>query len=147
MSDSRTPVEVFEAYVSGVNSGDIDAVMELFDDDVTAAEMTRAIWGKPGDSMKDVLRNYIDSAVIQSDGAIKVLGVVTADAWAYGVIELRSQFVSSLGIERIRGIDELRVRNGLITAFQFIPSVNDEQTMVFSRAAGGGDIPGPPPQS
>jgi hypothetical protein len=142
--NDRSPLEVFEAYIAGVNARDIDGVMELFSEEVRAADMTRAIWGKPGDSMKVVLRNYIQTAVINSGGVLTVLGTVEADGWVYGVLELRSQFVAKLGIDRIRGVDEIQVNDGLITAFQFIPSVNDEQTKVFSAAAGGGDLPGPP---
>lgn len=145
MGGSQTQIEIFDAYIAGVNAKDIDAVTDLFADEVRTSELVHAAWGKPGGSLRNALRGYITSTVINMGGVITVLGVVNADSWVYGVIELRSEFVSGLGIDRIRGIDELQVQNGLITAFQFIPSVNDEQTKVFNNAVGGGnplDLPG-----
>lgn len=123
------PAAVFRQYEARVNAGDVEGVAALFDENVSIPEFLHELFGGP--TPADCVRNYVKETVIDNHGRLTTLRIATVDDWAYGVLELRSDLVDGLRVERIRGIDEVQVRDGKIVAFRFIPDVGDPQTRVF----------------
>jgi predicted DNA binding protein len=134
VSEPRTAREVFETYVRRVNDGDIDSVMALFAEGVSASPGIRKGFGDGSDDSRSALRNYIKSTVIDNGGKIHIIRVAVDAEWVYGLLELESQLISRIGSKRIRGIDELQVKAGKITSFRFMPDITDAQTRVFTQA-------------
>lgn len=140
MTEQNDPVAVFNEYLKHVNAGDIDTVMELFDDSVVTSEVVAQAY--PGGRHIDALRRYIGETICQMEGVITASRVARADDWVYGVLEVRSNLLKELGCERILGIDELQVKNNRITSFKFLPDATDAQTQRFLKAILGGQQSG-----
>lgn len=129
MVGQNDPVAVFTQYVKLVNAGDIDGVMELFDDGVVTSELVAGMY--PGGRHVDALRRYIHETIIEAHGVLTTVRVATSGDWVYGVLEVRSDMVKNVGVERLVGIDELEVKGNRITSFRFLPNVLDAQTQKF----------------
>lgn len=137
MTEPQDPQSVFKAYVAAVNSGQIGDVMDLFDPNVEASPMVRQAYRQDGGDDWAAIKAYIESAVINNDGEIKIVRIATVGDWVYGVHEVRSKFVAGLGISRLRGIDEVQVKNGKITSFRVILDPSDTDTAKMLRSVLG----------
>lgn len=136
--EQNDSIAVFKKYEKAINAGNIDAVMALFDDNVMTSELITEQW--PAERAIDSLRLYISQTVIQHHGKIQTIRIARADNWVYATLELSSDLMKRLGLERIRGIDELEVRNDRITSFRFISDQGDPQTMQFVRGTISGRV-------
>src|SRR5215472_1248714 len=125
------PAGVFQQYERAINRGDIDAVMSLFADNVKAAVVTNPWKGMRYDKPSDCVKAYISDTVITPHGRLKSIRIAVAGDWVYAPLELRSDLVTTRGLERIVGIDELEVRDNRIVSFRFIPDHTDPQTQSF----------------
>ncbi|MEW2272649.1 hypothetical protein GTY41_21865 [Streptomyces sp. SID685] len=122
---------MFTAYVERVNAGDLEAVMELFDDSATT--VGSIVEALPGDRQVDSIRQYINEMVTGRNGTLKAIRVARADNWVYALLEVRSDMMAGLGVECAKGIDELEVKNNRITSFRFLPDATDPQTQTVMR--------------
>lgn len=124
------PKSIMEAYAYYINAGDLESVIALFDDSVAVPELVRQLF--PAATGKDVMRRYIGESVISQNGKLELLRTaVSDDGWAYGDLTLSSDMVRQFGQERIYGIDQLRVRDGKVVDFKFLPNILDLQTRAY----------------
>lgn len=130
-----SPAAVFDRYVSAVHAGDMAAVRTLIAVDVERSDFPGC---RPEMGNAACLALYIEATVVKPGATIterrrSVDGdTVTAD------LEVRSPLYARAGAERIVGRDVLRVRDGLIRSFRFIPDFADEPTAVFFGSIGIG---------
>jgi hypothetical protein len=84
------------------------------------------------------LAHYIQATIVDPKGRLTVLRRTnegnTVTAW----LEVRSEASRRVGVERIVGRDIVRVENGLIKSFHFVPDFGDEATAAFFGSLGIG---------
>ena len=127
--------EVFERYVAAANAGDMAAVKALISPEVERSDFVgcQAEMDNPS-----CLAHYIQTTIIDPKGHLSVLRHTneghTVTAW----LEVRSDASRRVGVERIVGRDIVRVDNGLIKSFHFVPDFGDEATATFFGSLGIG---------
>ena len=84
------------------------------------------------------LLHYIKSTVVDPKSQIQVVRVELSGDVVDASLELRGELTQRAGVERILGRDVVRVEDGLIKAFHFIPDFSDESTAVFFGSLGIG---------
>jgi hypothetical protein len=132
---TESPDAVFDRYVKAVHTADMAAVRALIAPDVERSNFRRCT---PEMNNPTCLAFYIESTVVEPRAKLTVVNrrlegdTVTAD------LEVRSELYTKAGVERIVGQDIVRVRNGLIHGFRFVPNFNDEQTAIFFATLGVG---------
>ncbi|MDO9201134.1 MAG: nuclear transport factor 2 family protein [Hydrogenophaga sp.] len=130
-----SPDAVFDRYVVAVHAGDMAAVRSLISPDVERSDFVGC---RPEMDNPTCLAHYIEATVVRPKAKLTVVSrrldgdTVTAD------LEVRSPLYTQAGAERIVGKDVVRVRNGLIHGFRFIPDFRDEPTAVFFATLGIG---------
>jgi len=130
-----SPVEVFERYVAAANAGDMAAIRDLIAPDVERSDFVGC---RPEMDNPSCLAHYIDATVVGPKGRIKVVDRQIVGDVVTAALELRSASVERAGVERIVGRDVLRIADGRIKAFHFIPDFSDESTAVFFGTLGIG---------
>jgi hypothetical protein len=132
---TESPDAVFDRYVSAVHAVDMVAVRALISPDVERSTFVRC---RPEMDNPTCLAFYIESTVVGPRAKLTVVNrrlegdTVTAD------LEVRSELYTQAGVERIVGQDIVRVRNGLIHGFRFVPNFRDEPTAIFFATLGVG---------
>lgn len=79
------------------------------------------------------LLHYIQTTIIAPRAHITVLGQTVQGSEVDAQLEVRSALYSQAGSERILGRDVVRVSDGKIVGFRFIPDLSDEPTAQFFR--------------
>lgn len=130
-----TPDEVFNRYVQQVNAGDMAAVRDLIADQVARSDFVGCT-----DDMnnKECLGFYIDTTVVSQHGRIHVLHSERHGDEVRATLELRTDGMRRAGVERVVGTDVVRVREGRIVSFHFVPAFGDDQTATFFAMLGIG---------
>lgn len=132
---AESPDAVFDRYVTAVHAGDMVAVRALIAPDVERSDFVGC---RPEMDNPTCLAHYIEATVVKPQAKFTVVSrrlegdTVTAD------LEVRSPLYTQAGAERIVGQDIVRVRNGLIQSFRFVPNFRDEPTAVFFGTLGIG---------
>jgi hypothetical protein len=132
---TESPDAVFDRYVVAVHAGDMAAVRSLIAPDVERSDFVGC---RPEMDNPTCLAHYIEATVVRPKAQLTVVrrrldgDTVTAD------LEVRSPLYTQAGAERIVGQDIVRVRNGLIHGFRFVPNFGDEPTAVFFGTLGIG---------
>jgi hypothetical protein len=132
---TESPDAVFDRYVGAVHAADMAAVRALIAPDV---ERSSFVGCRPEMDNPACLAHYIETTVVRPRAQLTITGrrlegdTVTAD------LEVRSPLYTQAGAERIVGQDIVRVRNGLIHGFRFVPNFRDEPTAVFFGTLGVG---------
>lgn len=135
MSQANDPRSVFETYVRSVNEGDLEAVVDLFADGVSLPAAVQGMY--PDEVGRAVVRRYIGEMVIAPNGRLHVERIgVSPDGWVFGDVMLTNDIISAMGHDGIRGIDRLRVIDGQIVDFGFMPDILDPSTLSFYAALG-----------
>ncbi|RIX49576.1 MAG: nuclear transport factor 2 family protein [Rhodocyclales bacterium GT-UBC] len=130
-----SPDEVFDRYVAAANAADMTTVRDLIAADVERSDFVGC---RPEMDNPACLAHYIQSTIVAPQGRITVLrrhldgDVVTAE------LAVRSRLAERAGVERILGRDVVRIAEGRIRAFRFIPDFSDEPTAVFFGTLGIG---------
>jgi len=130
-----SPSEVFDRYVAAVHAADMAAVRALIAADVERSDFPGC---RPEMDNAACLAHYIEATVVVprarlSERARRIDGdTVTAE------LEVRSALYTKAGVERIVGRDVVRVRDGRIVAFRFVPDFADEATAQFFGTPGIG---------
>jgi hypothetical protein len=132
---AESPDAVFNRYVTAVHAGDMVAVRALIAPDVERSDFVGC---RPEMDNLTCLAHYIEATVVKPHAKLTVVSrrlegdTVTAD------LEVRSPLYTQAGVERIVGQDIVRVRNGLIQSFRFVPNFRDDPTAVFFGTLGIG---------
>jgi hypothetical protein len=129
------PDQVFQQYLAAVKANDKAAVEALIAEDVERSDFPAC---RPEMSNKQCLSLYIDATVLRQAGEITVLRTQVEGDTVRATLELRSALTRRAGVERAVGIDEVRVRQGRIVAFRFVPDFADEPTRRFFASLGIG---------
>jgi hypothetical protein len=84
------------------------------------------------------LAHYIETTVVPPPVRFTVLRRQLDGDTVSARLEVRSPWHSKAGIDRIVGTDVVRVRNGLIHGFRFVPDFGDGSTAIFFGSLGIG---------
>jgi ketosteroid isomerase-like protein len=129
------PSEVFDRYVSAVHAGDMQAVRDLISPDVERSDFAGC---RPEMDNLTCLAHYIEATVVKPRARITERARSVQGDTVDAVLEVRSPLYTQAGVERILGRDIVRVRNGRIVAFRFVPDFADEPTVTFFGKLGIG---------
>lgn len=130
-----SPDAVFDRYVAAVHAGDMAQVRALIAPDVERSDFAGC---RPEMDNPACLAYYIEATVIRPKAQLtEVRRQLDGDTVTAG-LEVRSPLYTKAGVERIVGLDVVRVRNGLIQAFRFVPDFSDAPTAVFFGTLGIG---------
>lgn len=130
-----TAQEVFARYVQAVHTRDIEAVRALISERVERSDYAGC---HPEMDNKACLVHYIQQTVINVNGRFTVLREEMHGDTFHAELEVRSEAAALAGVERIVGTDIVRVTDGLIVGFRFVPHFSDEQTATFFGRLGIG---------
>jgi SnoaL-like domain len=129
------PSEVFDRYLSAVHAADMQAVRALISPEVERSDFVGC---RPEMDNPACLAHYIETTVIKPGARMtERRRTVEADT-VVSDLEVRSPLYQQAGVERILGRDIVRVRDGRIVAFHFVPDFADEPTAVFFGKLGIG---------
>lgn len=132
---SPSPTEVFEQYVKAANNGDMAKIASLIADDVERSDFIGCTAEMDNPTC---LLHYIKTTVVDPKSQIQVTRLELLGDVVDASLELRGELTQRAGVERIIGRDVVRVENGLIKAFHFVPDFTDEPTAVFFGSLGIG---------
>ncbi|MBL8303969.1 MAG: nuclear transport factor 2 family protein [Ideonella sp.] len=130
-----TPEAVFDRYVAAVHAGDMAGIRALISPRVERSDFPGC---RPEMDNPACLAHYIEATVVGPKARLTVLGRRTDQDTVTAELEVRSALYTSRGVERIVGRDIVRVRDGLIDGFRFVPDFTDEPTAVFFATLGIG---------
>lgn len=138
-STAPSPAEVFDRYVSAVHAADMPAVRALISPEVERSDFAGC---RPEMDNPACLAHYIDTTVLKPGARMtERRRSVQADT-VVSELEVRSPLYTQAGVQRILGRDIVRVRDGRIVAFRFVPDFADAPTARFFATLGIG--PGVP---
>jgi SnoaL-like domain len=129
------PDAVFDRYVAAVHAGDMATVRTLIAPDVERSDFVGC---RPEMDNPACLAHYIEATVIKPQARLTVVRRQLDGDTVTAALEVRSPLYTKAGAERIVGRDIVRVRNGLIHGFRFVPDFSDEPTAVFFGTLGIG---------
>ena len=132
---AESPDAVFDRYVAAVHAGDMATVRALIAPDVERSDFVGC---RPEMDNPACLAHYIEATVVKPQAKLTVVKRHTDGDTVIADLEVRSPLYTQAGAERIVGQDIVRVRNGLIQSFRFVPNFRDEPTAVFFGTLGIG---------
>lgn len=129
------PAEVLQRYLVAANTGDMPAVRSLIAPDVERSDFVGCT---PDMDNAACLAFYIETTVVAPHGQLTLLRSDVAGDTVTAWLTLRSDLTRHVGVERVAGRDVLRVANGQIRSFRFVPDFDDDATAVFFGSLGIG---------
>ncbi len=132
---SEPPDTVFDRYVAAVHAGDMATVRALIAPDVERSDFVGC---RPEVDNPACLAHYIEATVVKPQAKLTVVKRRTDGDTVTADLEVRSPLYTRAGAERIVGQDIVRVRDGLIRGFRFVPDFGDESTAIFFGSLGIG---------
>jgi hypothetical protein len=129
------PAEVFDRYVSAVHAGDMQAVRALISPEVERSDFVGC---RPEMDNPTCLAHYVETTVVKPRARVTERSRSVQGDTLVADLEVRSPLYSQAGVERIVGRDIVRVRDGRIVSFRFVPDFADESTARFFGALGIG---------
>lgn len=130
-----SPDQVFDRYLQAVHATDMPAVRALIS---PAVERSDFIGCRPEMDNPVCLAHYIETTVVKPQARLIERSRRVEGDTVVAELEVRSPFYKPAGVERILGRDIVRVRDGRIVAFRFVPDFTDEPTAVFFATLGIG---------
>jgi hypothetical protein len=120
---------LFARYVQVVNAGDKSGLRALISEDVERSPYRGCTAAM---SNRDCLIAYIANTVLDRHGHIKPTDSYGVDGdTIYAGLELRSDVIRAAGVERVFGIDKIKIKNNQITGLAFLPNLQDAQTRTY----------------
>jgi hypothetical protein len=135
------PGAVFTRYVQAVHAADMPAVRALIAPDVERSDF---IGCSPEMDNPTCLAFYIEQTVVKPGARIDIVSVDVRGDVLDARLEVHSPFYRQAGVERVVGNDVLRIVNGQIHAFRFVPDFKDAPTATFFGTLGIGPKAGNP---
>lgn len=132
---AESPDAVFDRYVAAVHAGDMAAVRALIAPDVERSDFVGC---RPEMDNPACLAHYIEATVVKPQAKLTVVRRRTDGDTVTADLQVRSPLYTQAGAERIVGTDIVRVRDGLIRGFRFVPDFRDESTAIFFGSLGIG---------
>jgi ketosteroid isomerase-like protein len=132
---SASPSAVFDRYVAAVHAGDMAAVRALIGPEVERSDFAGC---RPEMDNPSCLAHYIEATVVAPRARLTELRRRVDGDTVSAELEVRSPLYRMTGVERIVGRDLVRVRDGRIVAFRFVPDFSDDATAVFFGTLGIG---------
>lgn len=130
---TESPTSLFARYVAAANTGNLAAIRDMIAPDVERSDFVGC---SPDMDNATCLLHYIQTTIVAPQAHITVLGQTVQGDEIDAQLEVRSALYSQAGSERILGRDVVRVRDGKIVGFRFIPDFSDEPTARFFRTLG-----------
>ena len=121
--------------VAAVHAGDMTAVRALIAPDVERSDFVGCSAEMDNQTC---LAHYIETTIVQPKAQLTKVRLQLSGETVTADLEVRSQLYTQAGAERIVGRDIVRVRNGLIYAFRFVPDFSDGPTATFFGTLGIG---------
>jgi hypothetical protein len=129
MTSMSVEEQVYFKYEKALNSGNLNAIMELVTDDVAFNNPGRC---KPNPCRgAPVLREFIKETVMDVRGQLKTLDVKSKPGEVDARVEFTSEKVRASGIERILGNERWKITQGKISLFEFAIEKEDKQSMAY----------------
>lgn len=130
-----TPSEVFDRYLIAVHAGDMGAVRAMIAPDVERSDFVgcQAEMDNP-----TCLAHYIEATVVTPGARMTEVRRRVEGDTVFSDLEVRSPLYEQAGAPRILGQDIVRVRDGRIVAFRFVPDFSDDATATFFGTLGIG---------
>jgi len=132
---SDLPDAVFDRYVAAVHAADMAAVRAMISPDVERSDFVGC---QPEMDNATCLLHYIETTVVKPRARMTERSRSVEGETLVADLEVRSPLYSQKGVERILGRDIVRVRDGRIVAFRFVPEFSDEPTAIFFGSLGIG---------
>lgn len=132
---AESPDTVFDGYVNAVHAADMGAVRALIAPGVERSDFAGC---RPEMDNPTCLAHYIETPVVRPGAKLTVVGRRLEGDTVIADLEVRSPLYTRAGAVRIVGRDIVRVRNGQIHGFRFVPDFRDEPTAVFFGTLGIG---------
>jgi len=132
---SDLPDAVFDRYVDAVHAADMAAVRAMISPDVERSDFAGC---KPEMDNPTCLAHYVETTVVKPRARMTELSRSVEGDTIVADLEVRSPLYTQAGVERILGRDIVRVRDGRIVAFRFVPDFSDEPTAIFFGTLGIG---------
>ncbi len=129
------PGTVFTRYVQAVHSADMQTVRALIAPDVERSDF---IGCTPQMDNPGCLAFYIEQTVVKPGARLDIVSIDVQGDVLDARLEVHSPFYRQAGVERIVGNDVLRIVNGQIRAFRFVPDFKDAPTATFFGTLGIG---------
>jgi predicted SnoaL-like aldol condensation-catalyzing enzyme len=130
-----SPDTVFDRYVTAVHAADMASIRALIAPDVERSDFVGC---RPEMDNPACLAHYIEATVVGPKAQLSIVRRQLDGDAVTVELEVRSPMYAQAGVERIVGRDIVRVRDGLIRAFRFVPDFADEPTAVFFGTLGIG---------
>ncbi|WP_341887235.1 nuclear transport factor 2 family protein [Variovorax sp. YR752] len=130
-----SPAEVFDRYVAAVHAADMPAVRALIGASVERSDFAGC---RPEMDNPACLAHYIEATVVKPGARLTERRRNVDGETVTAELEVRSPLYTRAGAERIVGRDIVRVRDGRIVAFRFLPDFSDEPTATFFATLGIG---------
>jgi len=127
--------QVFERYLAAVHVGDRAAVRALIAPDVERSDYRGC---RPEMDNPSCLAHYVEQTVLGPRAQFTELSRTQTGDLIDSRLEVRSTLYRQAGAERIVGNDLVRVRDGLIRSFRFVPDFSDDATAQFFATLGVG---------
>ena len=141
-SAQPSPAQVLDRYIAAVHAQDMAAVKTLIAPDVQRSDFPGC---QPAMDNPACLAHYIQATVVGPKAELKVLRTEVEGEQISALLEVRSALYRRAGADRIMGHDVLRVSDGLIRSFRFVPDFSDASTAMFFGTLGiGPRAPQPP---
>jgi hypothetical protein len=129
------PAAVFDRYLAAVHAADMPAVRALISPEVERSDF---IGCRPEMDNAACLAHYIEATVVKPRARLTELRRGVDGDTVDALVEVRSPLYTQAGLERIVGRDIVRVRDGRIVGFRFVPDFSDEATAAFFGTLGIG---------
>ena len=130
-----SPAEVFDRYLAAVHAADMAAVRGLISPGVERSDFAGC---RPEMDNPACLAHYIETTVLKPRARMTERGRQVQGDTVVSDLEVRSPLYTQAGAERILGRDIVRVRDGRIVGFRFVPDFSDEATATFFGTLGIG---------
>lgn len=134
--------EVFERYVQALNSADVDSTLAVFTDDATLVAGPGCTPQNPCVGKAQIRARFVEPMVAQRL-RLRPVGYSGNAQEMRVALELQHDAFKKQGFETLKGIDEVRMRDGRIASVVFRFDPTDPPTARYmeayraSQAAGG----------
>jgi ketosteroid isomerase-like protein len=130
-----SPSAVFDRYVAAVHSTDMVTIRALISPDVERSDFVGC---RPEMDNASCLAHYVETTVVKPHARVTERNRSVQGDTVVADLEVRSPLYTQAGVERILGRDIVRVRDGRIVSFRFVPDFTDDATANFFGKLGIG---------